>query len=137
MVGCTFQEKWRFIDKYAAWIESDPTSQTRARCKLCRKSIDLSSMGESALGSHAKGMKHEAYVAASASCSLRIPDHFESPRVESAVTTTSQFSSVDSSTGPAQMASSTGTAGLVSAVRMCVVLFCWRSVLLRWKLCLR
>ena len=67
-------------------------------------------MGESAFGSHAKGMKHRAYADASASCALRIPDHFALPRVESAVTSTSQSGSVDSSTGPAQMASSTGTA---------------------------
>ena len=69
-------------------------------------------MGESALGSQAKGMKDKACVAASTLCVLQIPDRFKSPRVESAVTTTLQSGSVDSLTGPAQMASSTGPAAV-------------------------
>ena len=36
--------------------------QNKAFCFACKKSIDLHVMGESALVSHMKGMKHEDYV---------------------------------------------------------------------------
>ena len=43
---------------YARWI-SRTSDAHKARCTLCLKDIDISSMGESALKSHAKSEKHK------------------------------------------------------------------------------
>lgn len=44
------------------WSEAVPKNSSRARCKLCTKIIDISSMGWSALVSHASGQKHKRFV---------------------------------------------------------------------------
>ena len=41
-----------------AWIAPDPHDVSKARCKLCIKSIDLANMGEAALKSHKTSKKH-------------------------------------------------------------------------------
>ena len=76
MSGCVFQDKWKWDKRYSLWIDSDPTCRGKASCKLCHKSIDLGRMGERALTSHAKGVKHSQLVEAATSPSLK--QHFRS-----------------------------------------------------------
>ena len=61
MPGCVFQDKWLSDDMYKIWICKDKCMNS-AFCKLCEKLIDLSSMGKSALDSHAKGKKHKDMI---------------------------------------------------------------------------
>ena len=53
----SFQEEWYTNKKYKLWI-SKSSNSAGARCTLCKKDIDISTMGSSALHSHAKGKKH-------------------------------------------------------------------------------
>ena len=53
----SFQEEWYTNKKYKLWI-SKSSKSTGARCTLCKKDIDISTMVSSALDSHAKGKKH-------------------------------------------------------------------------------
>ena len=53
----SFQEEWYTNKKYKLWI-SKSSKSAGARCTLCKKDIDISIMGSSALDSHAKGKKH-------------------------------------------------------------------------------
>ncbi|XP_033226414.1 uncharacterized protein LOC117178945 [Belonocnema kinseyi] len=41
-----------------SWVDEDKQCTTKAYCNVCKKSIDLSSVGKTALTSHAKGSKH-------------------------------------------------------------------------------
>lgn len=54
---CLFNVTWLSSEKYKNWLAAD-SDASRARCKLCKKSFDISNMGEAALASHAKGVKH-------------------------------------------------------------------------------
>lgn len=54
---CHFQTSWLNHPDYKSWIQAGKMS-TYAYCHLCRKDIDIKTMGESALRSHAKGQKH-------------------------------------------------------------------------------
>ena len=62
MGKCVFAEKWLSSDRFGLWVAAHPTSRHKARCKLCRKDIDVSTMGESALVSHMAGKKHKEAV---------------------------------------------------------------------------
>lgn len=54
---CQFNEKWLLVPEYEGWIAKD-RDKHYAKCILCVKSIDISSMAEGALRSHARGAKH-------------------------------------------------------------------------------
>ena len=55
---CVFSCQWLENRNYKEWIEADPKNRHKAYCKVCKKSIDVSAMGESALKSHEAGKKH-------------------------------------------------------------------------------
>ena len=57
----TFQEEWFTNTKYKLWIGKSKDGKY-ARCILCCKDIDISSMGSSALDSHSTGKKHKQRV---------------------------------------------------------------------------
>lgn len=58
---CKYKDDW--TEKYGDWIGPKTCSVHTARCKLCRKDIDISNMGEAALKSHMQGKKHLERVA--------------------------------------------------------------------------
>ena len=53
----SFNSNWLELDEFKPWLEKGIDTRT-ARCSACRQSFDVSSMGESAVVSHAKGKKH-------------------------------------------------------------------------------
>ena len=57
MGKCVFNENWLQKDRYKHWLRRDSNNR-KARCRLCSKSFDIGNMGESALVSHLKGIKH-------------------------------------------------------------------------------
>ncbi|KAL3858038.1 hypothetical protein ACJMK2_012654 [Sinanodonta woodiana] len=59
MPGCKFQDKWLTNNAFKSWIRKDTSNSHGAFCQLCNKSIDLTSMGKTALTSHSKGKKHK------------------------------------------------------------------------------
>ena len=52
---CKFLNKWLEQPQYHAWLRNSPDIH-KAHCKSCNKSFDISSLGESALQSHMKGI---------------------------------------------------------------------------------
>ncbi|PIK52261.1 hypothetical protein BSL78_10820 [Apostichopus japonicus] len=58
MGKCSFNKLWLENPKYASWLLSVTNDQHKAKCCVCMKYIDISSMGEAALSSHIKGKKH-------------------------------------------------------------------------------
>lgn len=52
---CVFNELWLEKDEYKRWLEAVPDNVYKYRCKLCRVTRKLESMGESALSSHMIG----------------------------------------------------------------------------------
>ena len=54
-----FQEQWLTDKSYKNWV-SKGKNNNYAKCVLCLKEIDLSTMGSAALDSHAKGARHKA-----------------------------------------------------------------------------
>ena len=57
MGKCIFNENWLQKDRYKHWLRCDSNNH-KARCRLCSKSFNIGNMGESALVSHLKGIKH-------------------------------------------------------------------------------
>jgi len=56
---CSFNLAWLRNDSYKEWLVQDKLLPgSGARCKVCLKSFDIRSMGESALKSHMNGKKH-------------------------------------------------------------------------------
>ena len=54
---CSFQTSWITHKDYKTWIVKDTVS-TRAKCKICAKTFDISNMGEAAVRSHMRGKGH-------------------------------------------------------------------------------
>ena len=52
-----FWDSWLEDDSFKRWLTKAPNKK-RARCKLCKKSIELSSIGKKALTNHATVKKH-------------------------------------------------------------------------------
>lgn len=61
MPGCTFQESWRTDPVLNVWLKRGKTPN-HAYCKLCDSTIDLTSMGKTAVKSHSEGKKHKQRV---------------------------------------------------------------------------
>ena len=58
-----FQADWLLNDEFKIQLASVPEDNTKAHCKLCRKSFSLSNMGKAALISHqTKRKKHLTYM---------------------------------------------------------------------------
>lgn len=56
-----FIDDWLQDDLFKVWLAKDKDN-TKARCKICHKTLELSTSGRSALTDHAKGAKHLAAV---------------------------------------------------------------------------
>ena len=52
-----FVNSWLDDPQLQDWLVKD-NQNTRARCSICHKVIELSSIGKSALADHGKGQKH-------------------------------------------------------------------------------
>ncbi|KAH8020990.1 hypothetical protein HPB51_011357 [Rhipicephalus microplus] len=81
---CNFQHAWLTGAAYKEWISPDTSNWHRAKCKVCAKTFDVSSMGESALKSHMKSVKHVENMTATTAHST-VQSHFtavEKQRVE-------------------------------------------------------
>ena len=59
---CTFKHVWFTESTFKDWIEKIPINERSARCKLCKKTLDISSMGKTALTSHSEGAKHKFLI---------------------------------------------------------------------------
>ena len=53
-----FNANWLEEDQFKSWLTSAKDGN-KARCKLCKKDIELSNMGRQALVSHYSGKKHK------------------------------------------------------------------------------
>ena len=56
---CNFNDKWLHLVEYRSWLQKVTENTHKAYCVLCMKQIDIAAMGESALKSHASGLKHK------------------------------------------------------------------------------
>jgi len=61
-MSCTFQDKWASDPIYKDWLQRIKEKPNFAFCKLCDKTIDLATMGHSALKSHTRGQKHKERI---------------------------------------------------------------------------
>lgn len=59
MPGCTFQNKWLAEDQFKGWLKKSEENMNAAVCSICKKTIDITSMGKTALTSHMKSKKHQ------------------------------------------------------------------------------
>ena len=64
---CYFNTAWLENDSYKSWLVQDSSSDKKGYCKFCKKSIDVSNMGELALKSHSKS-EHSQRVITSKGC---------------------------------------------------------------------
>lgn len=53
-----FQKSWLDRPEYKNWLQEDRQDQHKAFCCVCRRSFDVTNMGEAALKSHSTGTKH-------------------------------------------------------------------------------
>ena len=58
----TFQKTWLENPIYKLWLAMVPSDEKTARCILCKKDINVSVMGVSALEFHATGKKHKSLI---------------------------------------------------------------------------
>lgn len=56
---CLYNKKWERNPQYKGWVSALKADKRRALCQWCDRTIDVSSMGESALKSHSKSEKHK------------------------------------------------------------------------------
>lgn len=66
---CKFQSAWLEHSEYRHWVRPETSDPYRAKCAVCQRSVDIATMGESALKSHQKSAKHRSKVAAGEGCS--------------------------------------------------------------------
>ena len=57
-----FTDDWLQDEAFSNWLVKDKNDNTKTRCSVCHKTIELSSSGRSAFTDHAKGMKHISAV---------------------------------------------------------------------------
>jgi hypothetical protein len=62
-MSCKFRREWLDKREYREWLREVPGDSSQARCGICKKTIDLSNMGQTALMSHMKGKKHKRDLA--------------------------------------------------------------------------
>lgn len=74
---CVFNDLWIKKPEYKLWLQRNMKDVHSARCTLCHKTIVISSMGESALKSHAtKCGKHKELVVYKNSSAKRAETYF-------------------------------------------------------------
>ena len=56
---CSFNACWLTKTEYKSWLREVKGDLHKAFCVVCKKTINLTSMGESALRSHSSGTKHQ------------------------------------------------------------------------------
>ena len=56
---CLYNKKWEHDSQYKAWVSAYKADKRKALCHWCDRTIDVSSMGESALKSHSRSEKHK------------------------------------------------------------------------------
>ena len=59
---CVFSRSWLLNPLYKKWLGEVSGAKHKARCILCMKDVDISSVGESALTSHMIGKKHKRFA---------------------------------------------------------------------------
>ena len=59
-MAARFNIEWMSKEEYKDWLLPEDSDNTKARCKLCRKTFSLSNVGEPSLKSHAQGKKHQS-----------------------------------------------------------------------------
>ena len=57
--GTRFQQSWKHDQLFKDWVEEVSKDKYAAYCRLCKNTLDVRSMGRTALKSHAKGKKHK------------------------------------------------------------------------------
>ena len=58
-----FQDEWLEEDKFSSWVARVLDDNKKAKCKVCRKSFELSNMGRGALTNHqTKSEKHKSLM---------------------------------------------------------------------------
>lgn len=75
MGKCVFSNLWLQKSLYKDWLREVKGDKHKARCIVCMKDVDISSMGESALTSHLKGKKHQTLTSQKRSLAS-VPDFF-------------------------------------------------------------
>ena len=65
--SCSFQDEWLSDDRFRAWV-GEIGDKKEARCVVCKRNIDISAVGSSALHSHASGKKHKEFMTAHNKC---------------------------------------------------------------------
>ena len=61
-MAARFNLEWMSKEEYKDWLLPEDSDNTKARCKLCRKTFSLSNMGEPSLKSHAQGKKYQSII---------------------------------------------------------------------------
>ena len=56
---CSFQANWLEKPEFKKWLARVPGDIWSAACKVCGKNFSLTSLGITAVTSHAKGKKHK------------------------------------------------------------------------------
>ena len=56
---CLYNKKWERDPQYKGWVRAFKWDKRKALCQWCDRTIDVSSMGESAPKSHSKSEKHK------------------------------------------------------------------------------
>ena len=51
---CRYNFAWEKKPEYKEWLQEDKKDDTKAVCRVCRKSFSIANMGEAALKSHIK-----------------------------------------------------------------------------------
>ena len=59
---CSFKEEWLQDRDLKKWIQKVPGNQHGALCILCKKTVDITTMGKTALSSHASSNKHRTLI---------------------------------------------------------------------------
>ena len=57
-MGCKFKLEWLEEECYAEWLAPDPKNTGNAICDICKKVLNISTMGTSGLTSHMNTKKH-------------------------------------------------------------------------------
>ena len=74
-----FNREWLSKKEYQLWLTPVEGDVTKAKCKICVKTLSLSNMGEIAVRTHASGKKHQASVTLSQTGSV---SHFFGAKCE-------------------------------------------------------
>ena len=56
---CTFQDRWLADERYKDWILKDAVNKYFAKCAICVKGLNLTSIGKSVFWKHAGADRHK------------------------------------------------------------------------------